>query len=170
MPISVITLPVSEWKAYRDLRLRAIQDSPQAFLDTVEGTRAFPEKKWKQRLADAAAGKSWQLFAKLDGKLAGMVGAFRSDEDIQSKSATIVGLWVAPEARGKGVGRGLMERLLKYLNMHGSVRTVHLSVNVEQGAALALYKRLGFRIVEEKEAIMGDGKKYKEFIMEKKPL
>lgn len=159
-------LSVSQWKQYRDLRLRAIRESPQAFLDTEQETRAFPEKKWRQRLADAAAGKSWQLFARLHGKLVGMIGAYRSDDDVKNQSATIVGIWVAPEARGKGVGRKLMETLMDTLKKR-SIKTVHLSVNVEQTAAVVLYKKLGFQIVEEKEAVMGDGKKHEELMMEK---
>lgn len=164
--IEIVALPVFQWRAYRDLRLRAIQDSPQAFLDTEQETRAFPESKWKQRLADAAAGKSWQLFAKLQGKLVGMIGAYRSEEDIRNDAATAVGLWVAPEARGEGVGRKLMETLVDTLKQR-SIKTAHLSVNVEQTAAVALYNKLGFQIVEEQEAVMGDGRKHKELSMEK---
>lgn len=165
--IEIISLPASQWRTYHNLRLRAIQDSPQAFLDTEEQTRTFPEKKWRQRLADAAAGKNWQLFAKLDKQLVGMIGAFRGDEDTQNASVTAVGLWVAPEARGKGVGRKLMETLLDSLKRK-SIKTVHLSVNAEQAVAVALYKKLGFQIVEEKELVMGDGKKHAELMMEKK--
>lgn len=164
--IEIAAFSVSQWKAYRNLRLRAIQESPQAFLDTEEQTRAFPGKKWKQRLADAAAGKSWQLFAKLDGKLVGMIGAYRSGEDIHNDSATAVGLWVAPKARGNGVGRKLMETLVDALEKK-SIKTVYLSVNVEQKAAVSLYKKLGFQIVEEKEMVMGDGKKHREVMMKK---
>lgn len=163
----ITSLPVSKWRAYRDLRVRAIQESPQAFLDTEQEARVFPEKKWKQRLADAAADKSWQMFVKLQGKLVGMIGAFRNEENVQNNSATAVGLWVAPEARGKGVGRKLMETLVDALEKK-SIKTVYLSVNVEQKSAIALYKKLGFQIVEEKEAVMGDGKKHRELMMEKK--
>lgn len=167
MLISVITLPVSEWKTYQDLRLRAIQDSPQAFLDTHEQTASFPEVKWRQRLKDTASGKSWQFFAKLNRKLVGMIGAFRSDPDVKNKSATIVGLWIFPEARGKGVGRQLMEALLDELRKKKSIKTVHLSVNVEQTSAVALYKKLGFQVTGESTGVMGDGKKHTELIMEK---
>lgn len=166
MSVEIVTLSSSEWRMYRDFRLRAIRESSQAFLDTEQETRAFPESKWKQRLADAAAGKSWQMFAKLQGKLVGMIGAFRNEENVQNNSATAVGLWVAPEERGNGVGRKLMETLFESLKKK-SIKTVRLSVNVEQKAAVSLYKRLGFQIVEEKEAVMGDGKKHRELMMEK---
>lgn len=165
--IEIISLSASQWRVYSNLRLRAIQDSPQAFLDTEEQTITFPASKWRQRLADAAAGKSWQLFAKLDGKLVGMIGAYRSDEDVRKDSVTAVGLWVAPEARGKGVGRQLMEALLRAVKKNELIKTIRLSVNVEQTAAVALYKKLEFRIVEEKGIVMGDEKRHREFVMEK---
>lgn len=50
---------------------------------------------------------------------------------------------VAPEARGKGIGTRLMEELLTRAQLTNS-RTVLLEVRESNGAARALYEKLGF--------------------------
>gem|GEM_PF-5865612 len=41
---SIVTFPVSEWKAYRDLRLRALKNEPQAFLTTYAKAKEDKEE------------------------------------------------------------------------------------------------------------------------------
>lgn len=38
------------WAEYRDLRLRALRDIPQAFLDDPEDAQTWPEEEWKRQL------------------------------------------------------------------------------------------------------------------------
>lgn len=55
-----------------------------------------------------------------------------------------------PEYRGKGIARGLIERALSHWRDKG-VKEALIHVEPERKAALALYKRLGFYEVGEKE-------------------
>jgi ribosomal-protein-alanine N-acetyltransferase len=64
--------------------------------------------------------------------------------------AEILTLAMAPEARGQGHGRPLLLHHLDELARAG-VRTVHLEVEESNAPALALYRRLGFRIVGRRE-------------------
>jgi ribosomal-protein-alanine N-acetyltransferase len=50
---------------------------------------------------------------------------------------------VAPDQRGRGVGRALAERLIAVLAAHG-VATVYLEVRESNAVARRLYGRLGF--------------------------
>ena len=75
--IQIITrLPVERWRKYRELRLRALKTDPQAFGQSWEEAVKHPEERWRERLIDAAQGKSWLVFAERDGELIGMSGAF----------------------------------------------------------------------------------------------
>ncbi|MBX3272515.1 MAG: GNAT family N-acetyltransferase [Sandaracinaceae bacterium] len=65
--------------------------------------------------------------------LAGFVAAWVIDAE-----AEILAIGVAPEARGRGVGRALLEAALE------GARAAHLEVRATNTAARALYARCGF--------------------------
>ena len=52
---------------------------------------------------------------------------------------------MAPEARGKGVGRGLLVQALALAGSVPDLLQVNLSVNAGNMAAIALYESLGFQ-------------------------
>jgi ribosomal protein S18 acetylase RimI-like enzyme len=53
-------------------------------------------------------------------------------------------MYVAPAARGRGLGRRLLERLEEIAAAHGC-RAVRLDSASHMGPAIALYRRLGYR-------------------------
>lgn len=165
--VEIVTLPVREWRAYRELRLRALQDAPQAFAQSHAAAAARPEHLWQDRLREAESGESWLFFARRDERLVGMLGAFRTDEDRALGRATIVGAYVDPTERGRGIARQLMAALLERLAATGAVTTARLSVNAEQVAAVRLYESFGFRMAEEAVVTLGDGQQHRELILDK---
>jgi ribosomal protein S18 acetylase RimI-like enzyme len=58
--------------------------------------------------------------------------------------AFIWGVYVAPEARGLGVGTKVVRHALSYAADTLRVRQVNLGVNTKNTAAVALYRKLGF--------------------------
>ncbi len=75
-------------------------------------------------------------------------------------------MYVTPAARGQGVSSLLMQTILETLKRSG-VRRVRLGVNVEQAAALGLYQRFGFKIIDSENQLLGDGIVNTEALMEK---
>jgi L-amino acid N-acyltransferase YncA len=61
-------------------------------------------------------------------------------------------VYVTAEARGRGIGRALMERLLTGADAAG-LWTIQTSIFPENEASLALHERLGFRVVGRRERI-----------------
>jgi phosphinothricin acetyltransferase len=61
-------------------------------------------------------------------------------------------VYVAEGARGRGVGRALMEKLLASVDA-GEIWTLQSSVFPENEATLALHEKLGFRVVGRRERI-----------------
>ena len=64
-----------------------------------------------------------------------------------SWQAQILSLAVAPAARGRGLGRALMERGLEELDQEG-VQDIKLEVRPENKDALHLYRSLGFILLD----------------------
>jgi len=61
-------------------------------------------------------------------------------------------VYVTAAARGSGVGRALMERLIASADA-GGIWTIQTSVFPENEASVALHERLGFRVVGRRERI-----------------
>ena len=160
--IEIVRLPVSEWQSYKTLRLRALKVDPKAFGSSYEKESQAPDEKWQERLSN----DNWILFAKAEGQLVGMMGAFQTETDKASQTANIYGVYVAQEARGKGVSGMLMEKLLGLLN-EKSIVSVKLSVNKDQLAAVALYQKFGFEVAGEEDMVLGDGINHTELLMTK---
>lgn len=146
MPAPIIRpLYPDEWAAYRDLRLRSLADSPDAFYSTLESESARTPEDWAARLAAAAvSGKDCPLVAELDGKPAGLVWA--KMDGINPALVHLFQMWVAPECRRRGVAQGLLDTALGWARERNA-RYVELDVTQGNSAAARLYERAGFRAV-----------------------
>jgi GNAT superfamily N-acetyltransferase len=142
-----------EWEALRDLRLRALADAPSAFASTWEDERAAPESMWRERAERAATGlQGTQVVAELDGVLCATATGY-VDADGQ---AWLVAMWVAPEARGRGLGRVLVQRVAEWARERGDA-ALRLWVTETNPAAVRLYESCGFVPVGPREPIRDSG-------------
>lgn len=162
-PVEIVTLRVDEWQLYKQIRVEAVSDSPQAFGSNRDAQLAHPDSFWQKRLEDAAKGKEqWMLFARAGGDLVGMTGAYRDEEN--PREATVISVYVTPAWRGKGISARLMRAILEALKAAG-IRKVWIGVNIEQKAALHLYLKTGFQVELTEHNRMGDGKFHDEYRM-----
>jgi ribosomal protein S18 acetylase RimI-like enzyme len=163
--IEIVTLQRTEWQQYRDLRLRALKEEPQAYASTYRENADKPDSYWTERLDEASSGQTqWLVFAKQGDNLVGMVGAFMKDH---TDIVDIIAVYVAKEARGKGIAKKLMNAIMVKIKENKQVRKMRVGVNPEQVPALNLYKSLGFIITKKEKMILGDGKEHDSYDMEK---
>lgn len=150
MPI-VRRLGEHEWRAYRDLRLRALGDAPDAFGTTLEAARRHSDAHWAQRGSSGAASE-WDLplVAEDGGALVGMVWA--TIDPAAPQTAHVIQMWVAPESRGLGCGAMLIDEVVRWSRDAGA-RTVTLRVTCGDSPAWRLYSRAGFQPAGEPEPI-----------------
>ncbi|MEM9624287.1 MAG: GNAT family N-acetyltransferase [Pseudomonadota bacterium] len=124
------------WERYRRIRLRALQDAPDAFGTTLQEAASRHEAAWREQL-DALA----TFIAVLDRQDAGTA---RGAPDTSSPSnAFLIGMWVAPPYRGLGVGVQLIEAVCAWARAEGFSRLT-LDVADDNKAAIDLYARMGF--------------------------
>jgi ribosomal protein S18 acetylase RimI-like enzyme len=163
--IEIIKLTPDEWPLYKEIRLDALLRAPEAFSSRYDDGVKSPDTYWQGRLRDTLAGdKSWLLFARVQGRLVGLIGAFRSEA---GDTVDIISVYVVPEMRSMGVGRLLMEAILAEVGRVPGVKKAKLGVNADQAPAVALYKRMGFRVIGELSGVMGDDQNHLEYMMEK---
>jgi len=122
---------VAPWNASADT-------APLATLHAACFTRAWDAAA----LSDMLAGPGAFAFAHDDGFVLGRTAA---DE------AEILTLAVAPRARGKGLGRALLQAAINRAKTMGAV-TMFLEVGADNPHALALYAGLGFAKVGMRKA------------------
>jgi ribosomal protein S18 acetylase RimI-like enzyme len=128
-----------EWKR---LRVEALECDPEAFSASLEEYRSLSVDEVKQRLW--SAGDSLVVGAFHQERLLGMAGFYREKGPKTRHKGRVWGVYVTPEARGKRVGRRMMETLLERCAGIDGIEQILLSVATTQVAAVSLYRSLGF--------------------------
>ena len=142
---SVRRLGAHEWRAYREIRLRALADSPDAFGTTLETAREWPDAHWIERLASAAASeRHLPLVVEEGGALVGL--AWGMIDPAAPETAHVFQMWVSPESRGLGVGAMLLDAIVAWAR-EAKARSVVLGVTRGDTPARRLYDRAGFEPV-----------------------
>ena len=162
--VKIVQLPVNEWQAYKTLRLEALKNDPQAFASSYQEIALKADSFWQSRLSEANQGRgNWLLFARENQSLLGMIGAFI--DEAQKDTAIIISVYVARQARRRGIGKKLMAAILQAIKNDG-IKTARLEVSTEQIAAIQLYKNSGFKAVKTTQRLMGTGIYHDELLLE----
>jgi GNAT superfamily N-acetyltransferase len=126
----------------RGLRLRALADAPLAFGSTLAREEAFGSEVWQERAARGATGEDLVTYvAEEGGRWIGLATGILRDP--VGPRLELVGMFVEPAARGRGVGAALVETVCAWVRDRGVAR-LYLWVTSTNQAALALYRRSGF--------------------------
>ncbi len=129
----------------RDLRLRSLVDSPEAFGQRLEEVAAQPAEEWQQaaRAASEGDGRAW-FVAGCAGEDVGLVLARRR----RPATLLVFSMWVARRSRRAGVGRRLIEAAESWAAGWGATETI-LWVLRGNTPGVAFYRRLGFDVMRE---------------------
>ncbi|MCC8396062.1 GNAT family N-acetyltransferase [Paraburkholderia sp. MMS20-SJTR3] len=133
--------------AYFQLRLRGLRAHPAAFGQSYEEALAKGAAHHDATLQSSSAEGTFLLgaFASDDAPLVGIVGLLRHQADKERHKANVVGMYVAPEATGRGVGRALLGELISRAARVDGLRQLQLTVGSRNDAARKLYEAVGFR-------------------------
>lgn len=123
-----------DWQLWRSVRLRALQDAPDAFGSTYDREAAMREDDFRARLQPGSPA----VVALAGGEPVGMGGGY---QDVDGW-LHVVAMWVDPAWRGRRVGELILDRLVQWAEERDL--RVHLDVTVGNEAARRLYERCGF--------------------------
>lgn len=128
-------------EVFKTIRLRALQDTPHAFGSTYVKESQLPDSEWLARV-ERMNGKRGSGFLAMDGDTAcGIVGSFLDQSD--QSQAHVISMWTAPSHRQQGIGRLLMNEVLKWAHSRNA-RSLVLMVTSNNEPAIRFYERLGF--------------------------
>ena len=115
-----------------------VTDTFVSFEETAPG----PEEMARRIEGNGAGIHPWQV-AQVDGHVIGYASsaAFRSRPAYRWTVET--GVYLAPEAQGRGLGRALMERMLDLLTRQRFTAVV-AGITLPNPASVALHEKLGF--------------------------
>ncbi|HEX2061260.1 MAG TPA: GNAT family N-acetyltransferase [Thermoanaerobaculia bacterium] len=139
--------------AYTALRRQALLELPLAFSAAPETDRPF--------------GQGQIIFGAFEPSLVGFVGVFRDRHRKTAHKMHVWGMYVAPHARGRGLGAALLDAAIAHARTIDGVSSVTLSVTDAAPAARRLYERAGFRVWgTEPDALRAEGSSVAQHHME----
>jgi ribosomal protein S18 acetylase RimI-like enzyme len=130
-------LAETEWPIWRDLRIRALTDAPDAFGRTLEGALAMTDDDWRAHFSTDAR----TFIAEIDGTPVG--GAVIRVEPDEPSIAGLFGMWVDPSVRRSGVAKALLEAAEASARAFGATE-IELEVTAGNEAAQTFYRSAGF--------------------------
>lgn len=130
--------------AFSALRLEGLERCPQALSMSAEVWRTLPLEAVAERIRPQPEG-SFVVGAFMGGALCGTAGLRRLDGKERHK-AQVWGVYVTERARGRGVGKALLEALIERAKTYPDLEQLSLSVATEQAAARGLYASFGFNV------------------------
>ena len=96
-----------------------------------------------------------------DGTLAAQVGFERAARSKSRHKGTLIGMYVVPEFRGRGLGKQLVAALIAEARARAGMEQINLTVTHRNAEARALYLKAGFvPFGVEKNALKVDGTYY----------
>lgn len=134
-------LSPDDWELWRDIRLRALAESPEVFGSTLAEWQSADEDRWRRRLTAVP----FNVVAVVGGMAVGQASGTQLDSE---QRVGLISMWVAGSARGSGVADVLVAAVRDYAERAGAI-AVRLSVRRFNERAIGMYERAGFLLADE---------------------
>lgn len=144
--IEIVDVTPEDWAEFREIRLRALADSPDSFGMTHAAAVELAADAWRSRLDTTDP----ILLVREDGAAVAMGGGWAPAD--HPGQMMIWGMWTAPEARGHGHGQAIVQHLLAW-GRTNDISEVSLHVTEGNDGARRLYEQCGFRATGEWEPL-----------------
>ncbi|PHV28071.1 GNAT family N-acetyltransferase [Janthinobacterium sp. BJB426] len=142
--ITIRPLTPDDASAYRALRLAGIAELPTAFCTTHAAESGLPLAQIAQRLHATSHQIIFGAFN--EEQLIAMAGLRREPIAVVHDKASLWSVYVAPQARGCGAGRQLVQAAIAHACSVPELARVRLAVAQDNHAALTLYLDCGFTL------------------------
>lgn len=157
------SLTASDAASYQKLRLRALEECPTAFSSSYADELRRSPSEVASRVTAAPDGSFCVFGAFLDEQLVGVLAFVRPSREKLRHWAELAGMYVASEARQRGLGSALIDAAIVHARSLSGMRQLKLTVNATNLGARSLYQSKAFECFGvEPDAICVDGRYYDE--------
>jgi ribosomal protein S18 acetylase RimI-like enzyme len=126
---------------YKDLRLMALQEHPEAFSSSYEEEVTYSVATVGERLSQE---NSFTFGAFVDEKLVGVATLLPETKNKLKHRANVVAVYVSASYRKAGIGKKLIEAAINKSRSIGEIEQLYLTVSSKNIPAKNLYQSLGF--------------------------
>lgn len=123
----------AEWRTVREVRLRALEDAPEAFASSFAEEVDRPEAWWIEGMTKLA----W-FVAESDDAVVGVVAGMPVGDHVE-----VISMWVAPSHRGTGAADALLSAVVEWAAAQGKAGLC-LALASDNDRARHFYERGGF--------------------------
>jgi RimJ/RimL family protein N-acetyltransferase len=163
-PVTIRPAQEADAQAFRNLRLEALHNHPEAFSADYNINCGHPSTFWAERLQSLGS-EGMIYFAIHNDELIGMCGIRRGDSPKTRHSATIWGVYVQSEWRGLQTAESLITQCAEWARAQ-EIKIIKLGVISTNAAAIRCYARCDFKVYGiEPQAIFHNGTMYDELLM-----
>lgn len=141
-PIAIAAMTPADWDDVRRIYAEGIA--------TGNATLETEPPSWERW--DGGHRPDARLVAREGGRIVGWAALSRISERCVYEGVAEVSVYVAADARGRGVGRRLLEELVR-VSEDAGVWTLQAGIFPENAASVALHERCGFRVVGTRERL-----------------
>lgn len=152
-------LTVDDWQIWKDIRLEALQDSPENFGSAYEEELHWTDAEFQEGLT-----KSNIFGGFIDDKLVACAGFYSLTSLKTQHRGVIWGMYTRPEYRKQGVASALIQTVI--MHARSRVLQLHLTCVTSNLSGIRFYQKQGFKIYgTEPRALKIDHTFYDEHLM-----
>ncbi len=143
--MNVAPLKSSDAMRYRTLMLEAYESASDALTSTADERAGEAEMFWVKRIADPT-GISVAFGAFEGQELIGTVALEFSTKPKTKHKALVIGMFVKPQARGRGAGGALLQAAVQHARSRDEILLLTLTATEGNEPAINLYRTAGFEV------------------------
>jgi len=162
--ITIRPLDTSDWAAFRDIRLKALESEPGVFASSYEREVGREESGWRELVT---GDDKHQVFGLFDAsKLIGITAVFTHRDDPSGATAILAMSFIEPDYRGRGLSRLLYQARLDWVRTRPQFKRVVVGHRESNETSRRANQAFGFQYVGREPHTWPDGVTEDELIYE----
>jgi ribosomal protein S18 acetylase RimI-like enzyme len=147
---------------FRQIRLEALKNEPNAFASRYEDWDRFPDAEWRKRMTIPI------FVAFAEKQPVGLMALKQLQPPKMKHRAKLEMVYVLKRFRGAGLAGELLCEVVRYAEQHG-MKQIELGVREDRAGSIRFYRRAGFvEIGTVPQGYLEDGVAFKEILMVKR--